>query len=202
MADEKKTTLEKSGGASVFQRFSAWLGTIFSTEKPKYENHINSAIIEQLKYVENDKTKDYIQNRLLDQINYYASSSRKSKTNYQHLMTASIVIGAAIPVTAVFVNDTLPIKLLIAFLGAAVTAINAILSMQNYRDLWLAHRGIRQGLERILYFYFNNVGIFSEGTRDEKDARLVSICEGELNQEIEKWRSFIRKKSEDTNDEK
>ena len=186
MADENKTTLEKSGGA----------------EKKKYESHSERAIREQLKYVENQKTRDYIEYRLLDQIKYYGGSSRNSKSKYQILMTASIIVGALIPITAVFVRDALPIKLLIAILGAAVTAINALLSMYNYRDLWETHRGIRQGLERILYFYFNDVDIFSEGTQDEKDTRLINICEEELHEEAEKWRISIRKKSEKTDEEK
>ena len=175
---------------------------IFGAKKTEYESHSAQAIKEQLKYVESDKTKDYIEKRLLDQIKYYGKSSKKSKSYYQILMLASILISASIPVCAAFVDDTSPFKIPIAILGATVTAINAILSMQNYRDLWVTHRGVRQDLEHTLYFYFNNVDEFSKkGTQEEKDARLIEICESILDEEKKKW-IFSQKKSDQADNEK
>ena len=175
---------------------------IFGAKKPEYESHSAQAIKEQLKYVESDKTKDYIEKRLLDQIKYYGKSSKKSKFWYQILMAASILTSASIPVCAAFVDDTSPVKIPIAILGATVTAISALLSMYNYRDLWVTHRGVRQDLEHTLYFYFNNVDEFSKkGTQEEKDARLIEICESILDEEKKKW-IFSQKKSDQADNEK
>ena len=175
---------------------------IFGAKKTEYESHSAQAIEEQLKYVESDKTKDYIKKRLLDQIKYYGKSSKKSKFWYQILMAASILTSASIPVCAAFVDDTSPVKIPIAILGATVTAISALLSMYNYRDLWVTHRGVRQGLEHTLYLYLNNVGMFSEGTQDKKDALFIQICEEALDEETKKSLSSIRKKSDQANEEK
>lgn len=150
-----------------------------------------SNLIEQVQY---EKTKDYITNRIVPQMEWYSSKSRSYKKKYYRWMTAVIMISAFVPVVSVFADGSIWVKALLAALGAGTTACNAYLSLQNYKDLWLSYRKTREAVLRTLYFYFNNIGVFSQsGTQEEKDARLIILCENELSSETGGWQSSMEK---------
>jgi len=143
--------------------------------------------------VQNEKIRSYINGRIIPQIKWYSSKSREYKRKYYRCMTVSILLGALIPVFSVFADGAIEIKMMLSFLGAAVTAINAYLSLHNYKDLWLNYRIIHERLLRILYCYFNNAGIFTQkNTQTEKDVLLVNVCEEELSHENDGWLTSMK----------
>lgn len=149
---------------------------------------------ELIKQVQNEKTKDYITNRIVEQMKWYSSASRSCKQKYYRWMTATIVIGAFVPIVSVFADGSIGVKALLASLGAATTACNAYLSLHNFKDLWVDYRRARETLLRTLYLYFNNVGVFSQnGTQEEKDALLITICENVFSSENGGWQTIMEK---------
>lgn len=154
----------------------------------------DSSLADMIEQVENRNTKNYIKERILPQMKWYSDKSKESKRQYYNWMKISILFGAMIPVASVFADGEIWVKVLIAILGAAVTAINAINSLHNFRDLWLTYRKSRENLLRTLYCYFNNAGIFSQNsTQEEKDILLVNVCEEEINRETGGWFSLMTK---------
>ena len=142
--------------------------------------------------VENPDTREYIRTRVVDQMNYYRKQSRAYKKQYFHFMTASIVLGALIPIASIFSDATALMKCLIAALGSAVTAINAYLALYNSRDLWLSYRNSRQSLHQTLNFYFFNTNMFENiETQEERDRLLVQNCEEELVNQHNIWRTLV-----------
>jgi len=178
------------------KRMNKQEGFIMTTDSRK-ENSRQSrdaALSNLIEQVQNEKTKDYITNRIVPQMEWYSSKSRSYKKKYFRWMTAVIMIGAFVPVVSVFADGSIWVKALLAALGAGTTACNAYLSLQNYKDLWLTYRKTREAVLRTLYFYFNNIGVFSQsGTQEEKDAHLITICENELSSETDGWQSSIEK---------
>ena len=165
-------------------------------ENKPQENTVSSrnrSISELAKEIPNAQTKDYVENRLLPQMSWYSAKSRACKKQYQALMSFSIVLGAMIPVTSLLLKGPLWVQILIASLGAAVTAVNAYLSLNNSKDLWLTYRNTREILLRTLYFYFNNAEKFSGVTGEEKDELLIEVCEAEMARENGTWRSMMEK---------
>lgn len=144
--------------------------------------------------VQNANIKNYISNRILPQLNWYSNKSKKNKKQYYFWMTVSIILGAVIPVVSILADGKTWVKVVIAALGASVTAINTFISLHNFRDLWITYRKNREILLRTLYCYFNNAGIFSQSiTQQEKDILLVNICEEEISCEINGWQSLMEK---------
>ena len=156
-------------------------------------NSRNRPLSELAAEIQDARTKDYVENRLLPQMTWYSAKSREYKGQYYMLMSFSIVLGAMIPVTSLLLKGPLWVQVLIASLGASVTALNAYLSLNNSKDLWLTYRNTREILLRTLYFYFNNAEKFSKGTAEEKDALLIEVCEAELARENGTWRSMMEK---------
>ena len=142
--------------------------------------------------IENVRTRDYVQNRLLPQMAWYSKKGNSYKKKYYQLTWLSFALDVAILILVVLLQGSLAIRMLIALCGGGVIAINAYLLQNNLRDLWLTYRNTREVLLRTLYFYFNNSEEFSKGTSEEKDALLIEVCEEELTRENGTWRSSGR----------
>ncbi len=156
-------------------------------------NSRDTLLTDMAAQVQNENIRSYINGRIIPQMKWYSSKSREYKQKYYRCMTASILLGALIPVFSAFADGSPGIKVILTLLGASVTAINAYLSLYNYRELWLDYRIIREKLLRILYCYFNNAGIFArKNTQEEKDILLVNICEEELSCENDEWLTSMK----------
>lgn len=168
------------------------------------KNMRDKVLVDMILSVKNEDTKRYILSRVIPQMDYYSKSSRKNKAEYIRYMTISIVLGALIPVLSVLIptdfSDTgiarpgllWTIKVLIAALGAGVTALNAYMSLHNFKDLWTTYRNTREALLRTLYAYFNNTDRFAkQRTQEERDALLIKLCEDELARENGSWRALV-----------
>lgn len=152
------------------------------------QNTRDTALADMVSQIQNEKIRNYINGRIIPQMKWYSSNSREYKRKYHRCMTVSILLGAFIPVVSVFADGSTEMKVVLAFLGASVTAINAYLSLHNYKDLWLEYRTTRERLLRILYCYFNDAGIFTQkNSQAEKDILLVNVCEEELSSEHDGW---------------
>lgn len=147
---------------------------------------------EWIKGIENETTRNYVQDRVVDQMNFYRTKSKEYKKNYQRLMTASIVIGFLIPVTSILSDGSLIMKIILAALGSATTAITAYLRMQNYYELWTRYRCNREYLLSTLYAYFTKIGIFKTcSNQNECDALLIETCENCFNRENQGWLELL-----------
>lgn len=144
--------------------------------------------------IPNEGTRDYIENRLIPQMEYYSKRSSRCKGQYFWLMGAAIVLGSLIPVFSVFSHAQTPIKVLIAALGTGVTAINAFLALLNSKELWISYRVTEEKLMRTLYAYLNHADGFSRDlTQEERDVLLFQICEDEMAGEHSGWQEAVKK---------
>lgn len=150
----------------------------------------NEVFLKWIEDMSNEKTKEYIKERILKQMDWYCDRSKIYKVKYQRWTTASIIISGAIPVTSVFADGGITAKILIAVLGAAVTSISAYLNLHNYRDMWRVYRWNREWLLNTLYLYFNKAGVFGGNISQENcDIMLIEMCENCFRQEVDDWRS-------------
>lgn len=147
--------------------------------------------------VQDADTKQYIYDRVMDQMNFYKKKSREYKKKYNFWMTASIIISLLIPVVSIFADAGVFMKVIIALLGGGTAAITAYLRLHNYLELWGIYRNNREYLFSVLYSYFTATGIFRKlSDQAERDALLIETCEGCFNSENKHWRELIRKEDE------
>lgn len=166
----------------------------YQTIQESASNTRNAALNVLVSQIQNEKTKNYITNRLMPQMDWYSRKGRECKKQYHLWTTITIVLGAFIPVVSVFADGSIWVKALLVALGSIVTACNAYETLHNFKDLWITYRNIREKLLRTLYFYFNNAGVFAqENTQDAKDLLLINICENEISSEHSEWMSQMQK---------
>ena len=119
----------------------------------------DDALLELINQIQNEKTKNYVTNRIVKQMKWYSDKSRSCKQKYCYWMTATIIIGALVPIVSVFADGSIWVKALLAALGSATTSCNAYLSLHNYKDLWLTYRKARETLLQTHYCFFQNAGV-------------------------------------------
>ena len=150
----------------------------------------NKIFYEWVEDIPNEKTKGYVKERIIKQMDWYREKSAAYKMKYQSWTMVSIILSGTIPIASVLADGGLIVKILIAALGAAVTSINAYLNLQNYKELWNVYRFNREWLLSTLYLYFNKVGVFGgEMSQENRDIMLIEMCENCFRQEISDWRS-------------
>lgn len=150
-------------------------------------------LLKWLEEVVNEKTKRYIQERVIGQMEWYRKKSSNYKNSYQFWSTVSIILSGIIPVMSILADGSLIIKILIAALGATVTGIGAYLSLHSYKNTWEIYRSNREKLLSILYLYFNQAGIFGkELSQDDRDTMLIETCEKYFQQEVTDWKNINR----------
>ena len=151
-------------------------------------NARNVALMDLVGQIQNENTKNYVIGRIMPQMEWYSSKGGECKKKYYRWMASSILLGALIPVVSVFADGAVWTKVLLAALGSAVTACNAFMALHNFKDLWLNYRNTREKLLRVLYYYFNDAGIFSKDMQQgERDILLINICEEEMAGENGEW---------------
>lgn len=138
----------------------------------------NEIFSEWIEDIANEKTRRYVQERVIKQMHWYRTKCKIYKAKYQHWTMISIILSGAIPVVSVLADGGIIAKILIASLGAAITCTSAYLNLKNYKEIWGIYRFNREWLLSTLYLYFNHVGVFGkEMDQENRDAMLIEMCE-------------------------
>lgn len=147
--------------------------------------------------IQDPYTKQYVIDRVMDQMNFYKTKSRAYKKKYNFWMTASIIISLLIPVISIFADEGLFVKAIIALLGGGTAAITAHLRLHSYLELWSIYRNNREYLFSVLYSYFTATGTFRKlADQAERDVLLIETCEACFNAENKQWRELLWKDDE------
>lgn len=165
------------------------------TPNTRTANERNADLKKWVETVENENIRNYIEIRIIPQMDYYSQSSRKNKKQYLSFKKLAIVFGALIPVATLFSDYGMLGKLVIVILGTSVSAITAYLELENYNKLWSSYRTKREQLLGVLMYYFTNAGAFATITdQKQKDTLLVEICEQCMSEEHQFWQRLSDKR--------
>lgn len=160
----------------------------------KDEQDIPEIIKQFLPYLErmpDCPIKIYIKKRVIDQIEWYDNKSMVKQRRFKLLSVATILLNALIPVATLLTEYGITIRILIASISSAAVAINAILALCSYKELWVQYRSSCELLKSILYRYFNHTGEFYP-IKDQPDQcaqLLVTLCEEHFTKEFQSWSS-------------
>lgn len=140
--------------------------------------------------------KEYIKNRLEDQIDWYDKKSSKSQKNFKRLQLILILSAAAIPLLSGYLgqvgtSDYLPY--IIGTLGFLVAIITAILSLYKFQENWTAYRTTCESLQHEKYLYLTKTNPYNG-----KNAfnLLVQRVEMLISKENSSWAEIMKKTDE------
>jgi len=93
--------------------------------------------------------KDYLENRLDNQIEWYSSKSSKYKCYFLIMRTTEIIIAAIIPV--LFYYPT--VKSCIPLLSVIIVVLVVLMSLFKIHENWILYRTISESLKHEKYLY-------------------------------------------------
>ena len=150
-------------------------------------------IIDQFKaYLDemgNSPLKTYIEKRVLDQIIWYDQKSVEKQTRFKKLTIVNIILNAIIPIVVLFSDYGILVKALVTGLSSSAGAINAIVALCGFKDLWIQYRSNCELLKSTLHRFFLKSGEFRHIADDQSalmDA-LVASCEEYFTKEFQSW---------------
>ena len=161
----------------------------------KTSDYITTQFSTYLDEMENTPLKTYIEERVIEQIAWYDQKSAEKQTYFYRLTIANIILNAIIP-TVVFLSDYgVFFKFLVTGLSTSAGAINAIVALCGYKELWIQYRSNCELLKSTLHRFFLKAGEFRHVAEDQAalmDALVVS-CEGYFTKEFQTWVAVLNR---------
>ncbi len=129
--------------------------------------------------------QDYLSQRVDDQMNWYSKKSTFNKNRYQLIKALVIIISASIPVLAIMItgNDEI-LKIAVGVAGVLIVALEGLLSLYKYKDIWLQYRLTAEMLGREKLFYLTGSGPY----KNSKNLQIfVERAEAIMSTENQSW---------------
>ena len=143
---------------------------------------------ENLDFIQNKETRAYVERRLIDQSEWYASKSRKAKKVFLKCSVAVLILNGLVTVLSVVADVSVYFQILIALCGASGVVLNGYLMLDGTLRQWVSYRDNRESLISLLEQYRMGIGHFAEiSNQAERDALLVKNCERLLTREVDSW---------------
>lgn len=138
---------------------------------------------------------EYINERLVAQMDWYDKKSSDNKKKYKRIKRAESVIAALIPVMIMFgafkiVQENhleIYLQIVAALAGVALVIMNSFLELDEHHKLWKEYRVTCEMMRHERYMYMTRSEPY-----DEADAfpRLVEKIEAILNSETQRWKQI------------
>ncbi|OMF48754.1 hypothetical protein BK135_10495 [Paenibacillus peoriae] len=135
--------------------------------------------------------REYLFERLEDQINWYDKKSSDCQKKYKRLKWVEIGSAAAIPILSGFSSNLQVIAVIISLLGASIAIIESLLSLGKYHENWIEYRGISETLKQEKYMYLTRAGVYKIS---EPFELLVERIESIISKENINWANLNSKK--------
>ena len=136
------------------------------------------------------ESKQYINDRVEDQISYYDTNSSTSRNWYKGLTGIQIVCGAAIPLLSGFSSSINYSEWVIALLGVAITCSTGFLLINKFQERWIHFRTTCEILKHLKNLYITNAKPYND---DESYTNFVNDIEMTISKENSNWGAYIRK---------
>lgn len=133
--------------------------------------------------------KNYIEQRLINQIIWYDNSAIKKQEKYKCLTITSIILTSIIPILSLFTGFKCGIiaTILITVFSTSSSIILSVVNLCEYHKLWVEYRSTCEILKSILHRYFMKANEFHSSNNEENLNLLISLCEEYMTKEFQTW---------------
>ena len=141
--------------------------------------------------------KEYLEQRVDDQINWYDKKSATNKKFHNYLKFSEIILALSIPLLAGFVTyETDYIKYLIGVLGFLVAGIAGVMNQFQFKDKWTEYRTVSESLKQEKYLFQTKTAYYnSENSFDN----FVERVENLISKENTNWVQNINNNKKEKN---
>jgi len=163
-------------------------------------------------YLEDEKPSDpsfrnYLINRLGDQLIWYDSKSTKIKKYWVRRRIFTIVLSALIPFAVGYIDAqnnpaylNTALKVFVGASGVAIAILEALNSLFKSQELYIDYRGTAEQLKQEFSFFLGRTGDY-KGNPEEDYPKLVAKLEGIMAAQNNKWMDVVRRNEESAQSE-
>jgi len=151
--------------------------------------------------------RNYLLNRLGDQLTWYDGKSAKIKQHWVRRRVATIVLSALIPFAVGYIgaegnSDELntSLKVFVGTAGVAIAIMEALNSLFKSQELYIDYRVTAEQLKQEFSFFVGKAGDYS-GDLSLDAPKLVGKLENIMAAQNSKWMEVVRRNEEATNSE-
>ena len=133
--------------------------------------------------------QEYVEERLQNQLEWYARKSRRNHLWFLSLRVIEIVLAASIPLLTGMMKERGEVGLLLGSISVSVAVIAAVLSLFRFQELWIEYRATAETLKREKFLFLTRSGPYDGPGRF---TALVERIETLLAAEATKWAGSMR----------
>ena len=134
--------------------------------------------------------KDYVINRIDEQINWYDKKSKSYKLKFQFFSISIIVLSAIITIIgATFFEDKTK-TFLSSLFAVLITISQGVLSLNKYNENWIERRTVCETLKKEKYMFITRSGVYFDN--DKRFKFFVERVETIISQENLNWAGFYK----------
>ncbi len=130
--------------------------------------------------------KTYLAERIDNQIDWYEKKSKSNQNKYKTLKTIVIITSVSIPFLAGLIKTESDItKIAVGIGGVLIAAIEGVLALNKYQDLWLEYRLAAEMLKQEKIIFSTQSGPYENKKNTFK--LFVTRAESIMSSENKNW---------------
>lgn len=130
--------------------------------------------------------KEYIEQRVNDQIEWYDTKARASQKWYKRLQITEIVLASMIPLLSGYSSDIKYMPFIVGTFGVAIAVIGSISKLNRYHENWIEYRTSCEMLKSQKQLYLTESYPYNSGT-ETKENIFVRNIENIITSENSHW---------------
>lgn len=133
--------------------------------------------------------KEYIEQRLDNQIKWYSKNSQKYQRWHKLLQVIQILSAASIPFLPSVITEQAPLNITVGALGVMIAVIAGISALYKFDEKWIKYRTTAESLKHEKYLYLTQVDPY-----DGEDSFPLLVQRGEslISQENRDWSQYVK----------
>ncbi len=131
--------------------------------------------------------KEYISNRVEDQINWYSKKSSSCQRWYKGCRIFEIVLAVSIPLVTLLIHNNYCLKIYTAAIGLLIAIAAGLQSLNKWHENWIAYRATSENLKQEKYMYLTRAGLYSRYDDSTCFKEFASRCETIISSENINW---------------
>ena len=145
--------------------------------------------------------KEYLEQRLQDQIDWYETRSRLCQQRFKALRSLEIVTAAAIPFLSGYSARIPHVEMVVGMMGLVIAIAAGLLGLHQYQERWMEYRSAAEALKREKFLFLTGAEPYNG---PDGFAILVQRVEARLADEQNAWAQQVQTagKANNTPDER
>ena len=137
--------------------------------------------------------KEYIEQRLDNQKDWYARNSQKNQRWHKLLQVIQILSAASIPFLVTVITQQYALNITTGALGVLIAVITGITALYKFDEKWIKYRTTAESLKHEKFLYETRVEPYDGA---DSFPLLVQRVEALISQENSDWSQYINKTGE------